>query len=259
MKEICLTGYTRNIIKAAAKLQQKKFRLQQKMLLIEGLLPLQEAVRGAYRIREIFYKPAVLEKPGVQALFVSIQEKQQTPCYEVEERELRELSTEVTPQGIVATAEQKTFSESDLQGNLLLLDRIQDPGNAGTLFRIAHWFGLGGLLLMPGTVEAYNPKVIRGSMGSVFHVPFLDCERIPETLLRDRTLMLSKVHEGSDIRDLPAGAGSPFILAVGNEAGGLGTDWDALPHLDLTMPAPGTAESLNAAVAAAVMLSKLIY
>jgi len=229
------------------------------MLLIEGLLPLKEAAGSSYRISEIFYNPFLLEKPGTAELIAGIQARDAARCYEIGGKELREISSEVTPQGIVATAEQREFTPADLKGNLLLLDQIQDPGNAGTLFRIAHWFGLGGLLLTSGTVEAWNPKVIRGSMGSVFHLPFLECTTIPDSLLKARTLILSKVHEGVDIRELQREAQSPFLLAIGNEARGVGAEWDALPHRDLTLPAPGGAESLNAAVAAAVILTKLLY
>lgn len=250
---------TQHIRKAAAQLRQKKFRKQRKMLLIEGLLPLQEAARSAYQIAEIFYNPCLLEKPGTAELIVSIQARDQAHCYVVSGRELRELSSEVTPQGIVATAEQRVFEPGDLKGNLLLLDGIRDPGNAGTLFRIAHWFGLGGLMLTRDSVEAFNPKVIRGSMGSVFHMPFLECGEIPKLLLRERTLILSKVYEGSDIREIPREGIQPFILAIGNEARGVSANWDDLPHRDLTLPAPGGAESLNAAVAAAVILTQFLY
>lgn len=250
---------SQRIRKEAAQLQQKKFRTQRKMLLIEGLLPLQEAAQSAYRIAEIFYDPGLLEKPGTAEFIAGIQSRDKARCYSVSSRELRELSSEVTPQGIVATAEQSVFEPGDLKGNLLLLDGIRDPGNAGTLFRIAHWFGLGGLLLTSDSVEAFNPKVVRGSMGSVFHLPFLECGEIPEPLLREHTLILSRVHEGSDIREIPREGIQPFILAIGNEARGVSAVWNDLPHRDLTLPAPGTAESLNAAVAAAVILTKLLY
>lgn len=250
---------SRRTLKEASQLQHKKFRSQRNMLLIEGLLPLEEAAKSDYRIREVFYNPYLLEKPGVVELLAEIREKHGALCCDVGGRELKALSTEVTPQGIVATAEQKSFTEDDLQGNILLLDRIQDPGNAGTLFRIAHWFGLGGLLLTRGTVEAFNPKVVRGSMGSVFHLPFLEVRDIPQSLLEGRTLLLSKVHSGGDIRNYTSGKDKHFILAIGNEAGGISKEWDTLPHIDISMPVPGTAESLNAAVAAGVMLTKLLY
>lgn len=250
---------SRRVLKEASQLQHKKFRSKRNMLLIEGLLPLEEAAKSDYRIREVFYNPYLLEKPGVGELLAQIRERHGALCYEVGGRELKVLSTELTPQGIVATAEQKTFREEDLGGNLLLLDRIQDPGNAGTLFRIAHWFGMGGLLLMQGTVEAFNPKVIRGSMGSIFHLPFLEVRDISQKLLETRTLLLSKVHSGEDIRNYIPDKDKHFILAIGNEAGGVREEWDALPHIDISMPAPGTAESLNAAVAAAVMLTKIQY
>ncbi|MBW6458911.1 MAG: RNA methyltransferase [FCB group bacterium] len=257
MKTIHSSDLTRRIINEAAKLQKKKFRTLNGRSLIEGLLPLEEAARSAYRVHEIFYNPFLLDKPGVRELIAGLQERDQTACYEVGGRELKELSSEVTPQGIVATADQRQFDISDLKGSILVLDQLQDPGNVGTLFRIAHWFGLGGILLMKDCVDASNPKVIRGSMGSFFHIPFITEEELPEALLKDRTLILTKAHAGTGIPEIPKE--KPFLLVIGNEARGVSPEFDMYPHLDLSLPRLGGAESLNAAVAAAAILSKILY
>jgi RNA methyltransferase, TrmH family len=257
MKDIHNSDLTQRILKEAAQLQKKKFRTLSDRLLIEGLLPLEEASRSDYRVTEIFYNPFILDKPGVRELIADIQERDHAACYEVGGRELKELSSEVSPQGIVAVAEQRQFDLSDLQGSILILDQLQDPGNVGTLFRIAHWFGLGGILLMKGCVDASNPKVIRASMGSFFHIPFLTEEELPEALLEERTLILTKAHLETGIPGIPAG--KHFLLVIGNEARGVSPDFDMYPHLDLSLPRLGGAESLNAAVAAAAVLSKILY
>jgi len=246
-------------MKRALSLQKKKFRNIESAILIEGLLPLEETVKSDYVIEEVYFNPFLLNKPGVKELLTSLQAKDDTSCYEVTGSELKQISTEVNPQGIVSVARQREYSSEDFKGNLLVLDKLQDPGNVGTLFRIAHWFGLGGLILMKGTVDVHNPKVIRSSMGSFFHMPFVYTEELDEAILKGKTLLLSKAHSEKQISDMNMKELSPFILAIGHEARGLDESFDMFEHLDLTLPALGGAESLNAAVAAAAILSKLLY
>ena len=238
---------------------KKKFRNIESVILVEGLLPLEEAIKSFYVIEEVYFNPFLLNKPGVKQLLISLQEKDNTACYEVNGSELKQISTEVNPQGIVAVAKQREYVSSDLKGNLLLLDKLQDPGNVGTLFRIAHWFGLGGLVLMKGTVDVHNPKVVRSSMGSFFHMPFIYTEELDDNILKGRTLLLSKAHGNESISDLKPEDTTPFLLAIGNEARGIDENFDSYEHRDLTLPAIGGAESLNAAMAAAAILSKLLY
>jgi TrmH family RNA methyltransferase len=259
MEQLQNSELTKQVMKRAVSFQKKKFRNIDSVILIEGLLPLMEAVESQYVITDVFYNPFLLNKPGVKELLISLQEKHQTRCYEVSGSELKQISTEVTPQGIVALAEQRDYEVSDLKGNLLVLDKLQDPGNVGTLFRIAHWFGLGGLVLMKGTVDAHNPKVVRSSMGSFFHLPFIYADELDDDLLNGRTLLLSKAHSDKTIQEIVNEKITPFLLVIGNEARGVDEGFDHYDHRDLTLPALGGAESLNAAVAAAAILSKLLY
>ncbi|RKY56931.1 MAG: hypothetical protein DRP93_00300 [Candidatus Neomarinimicrobiota bacterium] len=259
MKTIPTSELTKAVMKQAVSLKKKKYRNIESAILIEGLLPLEEAVRSNYVIQEVYYNPFLLQKPGVCEMLLGIREKDNCDCFEVSGSELKQISTEINPQGIVAVAKQRAYQLEDLKGNLLVLDQLQDPGNVGTLFRIAHWFGLGGLVLIKGTVDVHNPKVIRSTMGSFFHLPFIYVDELPESLTADRTLLLSKAHSEIHIQDIDPKALSPFLLVIGNEARGIDPGFDEFPHLDLTLPALGGAESLNAAVAAAAILSKLLY
>lgn len=259
MEKLHISELTRQIMKRAISFQKKKFRNIESVILVEGLLPLEEAVKSDYKIEDVYYSPYLLNKPGVKELLVHLQKSDNTVCYEVSGSELKQISTEVNPQGIVAVAKQREYGSNDLRGNLLLLDQLQDPGNVGTLFRIAHWFGLGGLVLMKGTVDVHNPKVVRASMGSFFHMPFIYVDSLEEDILKGRTLLLSKAHSSETIQDMDPVDVSPFLLAIGNEARGVDEAFDLFDHRDLTLPALGSAESLNAAVAAAAILSKLLY
>jgi TrmH family RNA methyltransferase len=259
MEHIIKSELTRQILKRAISLQKKKYRNIESAILIEGLLPLEEAVKSHYIIKEVYYTVFLLDKPGVKELLIELQAKDQTSCYEISGSELKQISTEVNPQGILAVAAQRDYNEMDLKGNILVLDQLQDPGNVGTLFRIAHWFGLGGVILMKGSVDVHNPKVIRSSMGSFFHMPFIYVEALPEVLLKERSLLLSKAHSDVDIKNMNMQEIAPFLLVIGNEARGIDHMFDDLQHQDITLPPLGGAESLNAAVAAAAILSKLLY
>ncbi|MCF7832806.1 MAG: RNA methyltransferase [Candidatus Marinimicrobia bacterium] len=259
MDTIKTSELTRQVMKRAISFQKKKYRNIESAILIEGLLPLEEAIKSNYVIEEVYYNPFLLNKPGVREMLIGLQTKDQSACYEINGSELKQISTEVNPQGIVAVAKQRDYQAEDLKGNLLVLDQLQDPGNVGTLFRIAHWFGLGGLILMKGTVDVHNPKVIRSSMGSFFHMPFIYSDDLPESLIANRTLLLSKAHSEISIQDMKPKELSPFLLVIGNEARGIDLGFDDLPHRDITLPALGGAESLNAAVAGAAILSKLLY
>lgn len=259
MENIKTSDLTRQVLKRVISLQKKKYRHIESAILIEGLLPLEEAVKSNYIIEEVYFNPFLLNKPGVKELLLELQLKGSTICYEIKGAELKQISTEINPQGIVAVASNRNYGLEDLKGNILVLDQLQDPGNVGTLFRIAHWFGMGGVVLMTGTVDAHNPKVVRSSMGSFFHMPFLYLDELPDEYLHDHTVLLSKAHSEEPIHDIKIKEISPFLLVIGNEARGIDPVFDQLKHRDITLPPLGGAESLNAAVAAAAILSKLLY
>ncbi len=259
MNDLQTTLMSQAVLKRAISYQKKKFRSIDHVIVIEGLLPLEEAIKSDYKIKEVFYNPFFLNKPGVKELLFTLQEEADTLCYEVSGSELKQISSEINPQGIVAIAEQKDYELSDLKGNILVLDKLQDPGNVGTLFRIAHWFGMGGVLLLKGSVDCHNPKVVRSSMGSFFHMPFVYQDTMNDDMINGRTLILSKAHSDIKLDEINIENISPFMLVIGNEARGVDPEFDELTHIDLTLPSIGGAESLNAAVAAAAILSKLLY
>ncbi|MFA6618950.1 MAG: RNA methyltransferase [Candidatus Neomarinimicrobiota bacterium] len=259
MEKIKTKDLTKTVLKRVQMYQRKKARNLDSVIMIEGFLPLEEAQKSSYTINEIFYNPFILDKPRLRELILSLQERDDATCYEVTASDLKKISTEIHPQGIVAIAKQKAYAYSELKGNILVLDKLQDPGNVGTLIRIAHWFGLGGVLLIKGSVDVHNPKVVRSSMGSLFHIPFYYCDQLEDSFLENRSLILSKAHSDKSIYDIKKSDIEPFMLVIGNEARGIDPAFDDFDHIDLTLPPLGGAESLNAAVAASAILSKLLY
>lgn len=167
-----LTGLQNPMVKAAAELKQKKYRQQQGLFLAEGLRTVEEAVRyGA--VQSIFY--TAIEDDRTRAVLEEAAAKQiKLVC--VSDKVLKKIADTETPQGIIAVCEMrsKRLDEFLASGKMLLvLDRVTDPGNIGTMLRTADAAGVGGLLLLQGCADIYAPKTVRASMGSLFHLPVL--------------------------------------------------------------------------------------
>lgn len=228
----------------------KKGRKEQGRFSFEGPTLLREAREAGVPIDAIYATQQSYERvEGIAAL-----ERDGVPVYIVDERSMRRISDVDTPSGILAVARVPERSPADVlatSGSVLLLADVNDPGNAGTLLRTAEAFGVAGVIVGSLGAEPYLPKVVRSAMGAVFRLPIATAE--PETL---RGLL-----QGREVTGLAAG-GAPLsglswppngVLAVGNERHGLGR-WEALCTRLGSIPMPGNAESLNAAIAGAIAL-----
>ena len=237
-------------IASARDLLAKKGRDEQQRFLIEGLTLLAEAAAHAAPVECIFATQAAYEQNEV----VRRLEGAQTAVYIVTEPVLAKLSGVQTPPGLVAVCRvQNAPAEAVFAGGgtVLVLAGVSDPGNAGTLVRSADAFGITRVVFGAGSVEARNPKVIRASMGSLFHVAV--CEAQPDEV--------AAAAAGWEFIGLDAGggpleglAGGPKrAIVVGQERRGLGP-WAALCSRIVSIPMAGAAESLNAAVAGSIAL-----
>lgn len=167
-----------------------------------------------------------------------------------------------TPQGILAVAERKEYRMRDILGaepgkaHVLVLDNLQDPGNLGTIFRTAEAAGVTGIILSSDCVDIYNPKVVRSTMGAVLRMPFLYTEDLPGTIreLKAGGILVYAAHlEGKrayDEEDYTTGC----AFLIGNEGNGLRDEVAECADRRILIPMCGKAESLNAAVAAAVLM-----
>ena len=167
-----------------------------------------------------------------------------------------------TPQGVLAVAKQKKCTLEDIlkktktQKLLMILENIQDPGNLGTILRTAEGAGVNGILMSRDTVDIFNPKTIRSTMGSVYRVPFLYVEDICETVrkLKNKGISAYAAHlkgTGSyDEQDYTKGT----AFLIGNEGNGLTDELADLADTYIRIPMYGKVESLNAAIASAVLM-----
>ena len=169
------------------------------------------------------------------------------------------MSDTKTPQGILAVVRQKKWRLEDLTAApapLLVLEHVQDPGNVGTLFRTAEAAGAAGILMDAETADPWQPKVVRGTMGAIFRLPFAVSEDLPEALLelKARGMTLYAAHlEGS--REYDAVSYPPrAAFLLGNEGNGLSDAVTALADERIRIPMAGRTESLNVSTAGAVLL-----
>lgn len=223
---------------------------------VEGPILIGEALRAGLRIDRVF------AAQGHEKLYEELPLPADTEIL-VMPRELLESATATeAPQPVAALVEPPDWTWAHVIDRhrkvvplVLVLAAIQDPGNLGTILRSAEAFGADGVLALPGTVCAWNPKAVRASAGSVFRVPLLTVSaRDCMTHLREAAVKIwtTTVHEAepSDLVDLTA----PVALILGNEGNGVRDELAKMADGALTIPCPGPVESLNAAVAASVLL-----
>lgn len=250
-----LTGLQNPMVKAAAELKQKKYRQQQGLFLAEGLRTVEEAVRyGA--VQSIFY--TAIEDDRTRAVLEEAAAKQiKLVC--VSDKVLKKIADTETPQGIIAVCEKRSKRLDDFLASgkmLLVLDRVTDPGNIGTMLRTADAAGVGGLLLLQGCADIYAPKTVRASMGSLFHLPVLSGlseELLVQAARKAGYELLVTCLDGAD-NLYKADLQGRLAFVMGNEANGVSDALLAAADKRVFIPMQGRAESLNVAMAAGIVM-----
>ncbi len=223
---------------------------------IEGPHLLEEALRAGLRVTTVFVAQ------GAEKLLGALRVPPETEILRLPAKLLHSALATETPQPIAALIEPPEWSwphilDARRKGAelVLILAGIQDPGNLGTILRSAEAFGVTGVVSLPGTASAWNPKAVRASAGSVFRVPLLavserEClEKLHEAGVK----ILATTVRAAQPADLVDLAG-PVALIIGNEGNGVADELAAKADARITIPCPGPVESLNAAVAASVLL-----
>lgn len=228
----------------------KKGREAEGAFLLEGPTLLSEADRSSASLRELYVTQKAFDS---HALLHKI-EAGGVPVYIVNDATAAKLSEVETPTGIVAVCASRTVPPAQFfaqDGPVLLLAGINDPGNAGTLVRSADAFGVRRVLFGSGSVEPFNPKVVRASMGSLFHIDIAVGTPAEVTAAAGGWDFFGLTARGEPLGDLRLGPRS--VLVVGHERHGLGA-WEPLCGRSVGIPMAGAAESLNAAVAGSIAL-----
>lgn len=248
-----ITSKDNPIYKAACRLTRKKYRDETGMYLIEGVKPLEDALQLGIGIRNIFIRKDR-----------DVPESFPTEKTSLMDRELFvKLSETENSQGVIGVADKNItdiicFSDrmGNSSGNVVILDRLQDPGNAGTIIRTAEAAGYRAVIVMSGTADVYSPKVVRAAAGSLFRMQLFSSSDIRETvrILMDSGKRIVSADLDTDVLYNSVDLSENIALVIGNEGQGVSRSFLEASDIKVKIPMEGSIESLNAAVAAGILM-----
>ena len=242
------------MIQRARRLRQPKYRQEQGLFLLEGPRLLQAALDAEIEVRQVFMHPDWSQGFAGQALIARLK-NQHAVLFYVTEAVLESMATTESPPPLVAVARQPRPPAGSFPLLTLAVDALQDPGNLGTLLRSAAAAGCGEALLGPGTVDPYNPKVMRSGMGGVFLLRLSRPGNLGIALReRQRAGVSIVAAEPGGLSLWQSRLSLPAVLLVGNEARGIHPELRKLADLTVGIPLESGVESLNAAVAGSLCL-----
>ena len=244
---------TRAQLQMYRSLKRKQKRLESGLFLVEGIKSVRELIHTGFTVEALLHVPAL----DPSTLFPRLPN---CSLYEVPAQRFKQLCETVTPEGVLAVVRLPKHEPAFLPDRpAVYLDGIHDPGNLGTILRSADWFGLEPLLLSHDTADPFSGKVIRSSMGSIFHVPFMQ-----DTIEHTRLAQLQK--EGRQLVGLTLDARQELhtaklppapLLVMGGESRGIRPEIAALLDMTVRIPGSGRAESLNVAQAFTIVAYQL--
>ena len=253
-----ITSTKNPLVKECRRLKETKWRRENGKFLAEGPHLIKELFDSSLQIEQILISADKLRNDS-RALCQEAS-KLRIPITEMSDEVFRTLCETENPQGILAIAiktETKLSIKVDSNRFVVLIgDRIQDPGNLGSLIRTAWGFGVNLSIFTPGTVDIYNPKVLRTSMGGVFHLPSV-CASYDEIISWASTNEVSLFAGKVDAEEVLFKTVFPEKIGfvVGNEGAGISSEWEKANNIKyVRIPMPGKAESLNVSMAAGIMM-----
>lgn len=231
--------------------KKARTRAEEGVYLVEGIKMYQEAPKA--QIQKVYISKSLFEEKG-QAFIKGLEMEV------LDDRVFASVSDTKTPQGILCVIRQPNYQLEDMlhkkNPHLLLLEQLQDPGNVGTILRTAEGAGVDGVILSRNSVDLYNPKTIRSTMGSIYRMPFLYVDVLEDILpaLSKRGIRTYAAHlDGKrcyDEEDYQGGC----AFFIGNEGNGLSESLSQKANTLIRIPMQGKLESLNAAVAASILM-----
>uniref|UniRef100_UPI0039EBAD3E TrmH family RNA methyltransferase n=1 Tax=Clostridium perfringens TaxID=1502 RepID=UPI0039EBAD3E len=243
-----------NLFKEIKKLKEKKHRIKSNKYLIEGLRFVEEAIKSKVSIDSIIFTESFKEKnPN---LFLKINEN--IKLIQMNEALLKQLCSTENPQGVVGVInmQNKELKSGEL---VVLVDKVQDPGNMGTIIRTAHAAGAAGIVMTKGTVDIYNDKTLRSTMGSIFYIPIVEDDSLDfvKSLKKEGYKLVVSSLQGKN-NFFEENLQGKVMIAVGNEGNGVSDEVYDIADIKVKIPMPGEAESLNVAVATSIMIYEKI-
>src|SRR5688572_2510224 len=242
---------TKNQVKYIQSLGQKKSRDIENRFIAEGPKLVNELLtaENCRIVQLLALREWINENPNAS---------DRTEINEVSDAELEKVSQLTTPNQVLAVIEKIQWkNDPEIKGNILLaLDTIQDPGNMGTIIRLADWFGIKNIFCSTECADVYSPKVVQASMGSISRVRVEYTDILSWLKENNDVGIYAAVLDGRDITKMEKI--SEGIIVIGNESKGINPEMLRLANVQITIPGKGKAESLNAAVATGIILSHLL-
>ena len=254
-----ITSKDNELVKHIRKLKDKKYRDESNEFIIEGTNLIEEAVKEKAKIKKVIIcedTTKTYEIPTNIRLEIAKYE-----CVYVSEK-IFNLITQVTnPQGIMAIVE-KTAKEDEIdytQDLIVMLDDIQDPGNLGTILRTIDSIGLNQIIVSKETADAFNPKVVRSTMGAIFRIKIIESENLIDTIKNIKKhhfkLIVTSLQTDNTIYDINY---NKKIIVIGNEGNGVSKEIQDMADEKIKIPMLGKTESLNASVATGIVLYEYV-
>jgi TrmH family RNA methyltransferase len=237
-------------------LRRRKGREESAQFIAEGVRPVEDAVASGIVLQQPILAPSLEDNPRGAQLALTLRQRVHT--MEVTERELRDIASTETPQGVAVVAHIPRRELGDVvlheRALVVLLDAVQDPGNFGTIVRSADAFAAAAVIALTGTVDPWNGKAVRAAMGSSFRVPVIESTlaTVQPWLSGAGFRIVGADTDGVGIEQYAATSRTALVL--GNEGAGLSKGVREIVDASVAVPIRGHAESLNVGVAAGILL-----
>lgn len=243
------------------KLKSRKHRDAKQLFFIEGVKMIEEAIYWGRTIEKFIYSEKLLTINGGTQIYEKIS-RLNKPIFKLENDLMERLSSTKNPQGILAILKQESKDINDIikkYSSIIILEELQDPGNVGTIIRTADAAGFETIILSEGCVDLYNEKLIRATMGSIFHIPIVRDANINQELIKFKENKYQIIGSALNTNYLydDLNYSEKKVLVIGNEAKGISESTADLCHHLVKIPIKGHAESLNAAIAAGILMYKM--
>ena len=254
-----ITSKDNELIKHIRKLKDKKYRDESNEYVVEGVKLVEEAVKENAKIKQIIVcedTTRTYEIPTHIMLEIAKYE-----CISVSDKIFNIITQVTNPQGIMAIIE-KNAQDTQIdytQDIIVALDDVQDPGNLGTILRTVDSIGLNQIIVSKGTADAFNSKVVRSTMGAIFRIKIIEVEELAQAIKEMRKhhfkLMVTSLQTENSIYDIDF---NKKIIVIGNEANGVSKEIQDMADEKAKIPMLGRTESLNASVAAGVVMYEYV-
>ena len=247
------------LIKHIKKLKDKKHRDESNEYIIEGVKLIEEAVKENAKIKKIIICEDTTRTYEIPTHIMY--EIAKYECIYVTDKIFASITQVTNPQGIMAIIEKsETDAQIDYTQDIIVaLDDVQDPGNLGTVLRTVDSIGLNQIIVSKGTADAFNSKVVRSTMGAIFRVKIIEVENLPQAIKEMRRhhfkLMVTSLQTDNSIYDIQF---NKKIIVIGNESNGVSKEIQEMADEKAKIPMLGKTESLNASVAAGVVMYEYV-